>query len=79
MKSLKDNILKDFTKYVSLNVISMIGLSFYILADTFFIANGVGSIGLTALNLVLPLWSLMSGFGLMIGIGAGISYSIKRG
>ncbi|MDU5105709.1 MATE family efflux transporter [Clostridium sp.] len=79
MKSLKDNILKDFTKYVSLNVISMIGLSFYILADTFFIANGVGSIGLTALNLVLPLWSLMSGFGLMIGIGGGISYSIKRG
>lgn len=79
MKSLKDNILKDFTKHVSLNVISMIGLSFYILADTFFIANGVGSIGLTALNLVLPLWSLMSGFGLMIGIGAGISYSIKRG
>ena len=79
MKGLKDNILKDFTKYVSLNVISMIGLSFYILADTFFIANGVGSIGLTALNLVLPLWSLMSGFGLMIGIGAGISYSIKRG
>lgn len=79
MKSLKDNILKDFIKYVSLNVISMIGLSFYILADTFFIANGVGSIGLTALNLVLPLWSLMSGFGLMIGIGAGISYSIKRG
>lgn len=79
MKSLKDNILKDFTKYVSLNVISMIGLSFYILADTFFIANGVGSIGLTALNLVLPLWSLISGLGLMIGIGAGISYSIKRG
>ena len=79
MKKLKDDILKEFTKYVSLNVISTIGLSFYILADTFFIANGVGSIGLTALNLVLPLWSLMSGLGLMIGIGAGISYSIKRG
>lgn len=76
---MKNSILKDFTKYVSLNVISMIGMSFYILADTFFIANGVGSIGLTALNLVLPLWSLMSGIGLMIGIGAAISYSIKRG
>lgn len=72
-------ILRDFAKYVSLNVISMIGLSFYILADTFFIANGVGSIGLTALNLVLPLWSLISGVGLMIGIGAGIRYSIQRG
>ncbi len=79
MKELKNNILKDFVRYVSLNVISMIGLSFYILADTFFIANGVGSVGLTALNLVLPLWSLISGLGLMIGIGAGISFSIKRG
>ncbi len=79
MNELKNNILKDFARYVSLNVISMIGLSFYILADTFFIANGVGSVGLTALNLVLPLWSLISGLGLMIGIGAGISFSIKRG
>lgn len=77
--NIKNNVLKDFAKYVSLNVISMVGLSFYILADTFFIANGVGSIGLTALNLVLPLWSLITGMGLMIGIGAGISYSIKRG
>lgn len=75
----EDNIIKEFSKYVSLNVISMIGMSFYILADTFFIANGVGSIGLTALNLVLPLWSLVSGIGLMIGMGAGIRYSIQRG
>ncbi|MGG7144478.1 MATE family efflux transporter [Clostridium nigeriense] len=77
--NIKNNILKDFAKYVSLNVISMIGMSFYILADTFFIANGVGSIGLTGLNLVLPLWSLVSGTGLMIGMGAGIRYSIQRG
>lgn len=75
----KNNILSDFIKYVSLNVFSMIGLSFYILADTFFIANGVGSIGLTALNIVLPLWSLISGIGLMIGAGGGIKYSIQRG
>ena len=79
VENMKNNILKDFAKYVSLNVISMIGMSFYILADTFFIANGVGSIGLTGLNLVLPLWSLVSGIGLMIGMGAGIRYSIQRG
>lgn len=83
----KNNILSDFIKYVSLNVFSMIGLSFYILADTFFIANGVGSIGLTALNIVLPLWSLISGIGLMIGavvgaiitiVGVFFSYDIVR-
>lgn len=76
---LNNSIVKKFVRYVSLNIISMIGLSFYILADTFFIANGVGSIGLTALNLVLPLWSLVSGIGLMIGMGAGIRYSIQMG
>lgn len=31
-----------FLKYVSFNMLSMIGLSCYILADTLFIANGVG-------------------------------------
>ena len=79
MNNLKSNILKEFIRYVSLNIVSMIGLSFYILADTLFIANGVGSVGLTSLNLVLPLWSLLSGFGLMIGTGAGIRYSIQIG
>ncbi|WP_195263936.1 MATE family efflux transporter [Clostridium sp. 1001275B_160808_H3] len=78
-KELSNDILKDFIKYVSFNVISMIGLSCYILADTFFVANGVGSIGLTALNLVLPVYSLVSGLGLMIGMGAATKYSIYRG
>lgn len=48
---MKNYIFKDFLKYTSLNVLGMIGLSCYILADTFFIANGVGEIGLSALNL----------------------------
>lgn len=78
-EELSNTILKNFIKYVSFNVISMIGLSCYILADTFFVANGVGSIGLTALNLVLPAYSLVSGIGLMIGMGAGTKYSIYRG
>jgi len=76
---LSNSILKSFIKYVSFNVISMIGLSCYILADTFFVANDVGSIGLTALNLVLPAYSLISGIGLMIGMGAATKYSIYRG
>ena len=42
-KLLTGNIYKPFAKYVSLNILSMIGLSCYILADTFFIANGVGA------------------------------------
>ena len=47
-------ILNDFIKYASLNVLGMIGLSCYILADTFFISKGLGADGLTALNLAIP-------------------------
>lgn len=72
-------IYRNFTKYVALNIFSMIGLSCYILADTVFIANGVGSNGLTALNLVLPIYSFMNGIGLMIGIGAATQFSISYG
>lgn len=70
---------KRFIKYVSLNVASMAGLSLYILADTFFIANGVGENGLVALNLTLPVYSLINGLGLMLGIGGATRFSIARG
>ena len=56
-----------FLRYVSANVLGMIGYSCYILADTFFIARGIGADALAALNLVLPAYSLMNGTGLMIG------------
>ena len=46
--------LGEFCKYTSLNVLGMIGLSCYILADTFFVANGTGSNGLAALNIAIP-------------------------
>ena len=34
--------LKDFARYTSLNVLGMIALSCYILADTFFVSLGLG-------------------------------------
>ena len=45
---------RDFSRYTSLNVLGMIGLSCYILADTFFISKALGAAGLTALNLAIP-------------------------
>lgn len=44
------HLTRKFLKYVSLNIIAMIGFSCYILADTFFIAKALGSNGLAALN-----------------------------
>lgn len=68
----------NFIKYSSLNVLGMLGLSCYILADTFFIANALGSRGLTALNLAIPIYSFVHGCGLMIGMGGGIRFAIRK-
>lgn len=74
-----NSILRTFIKYVSANILGMVGLSCYILADTFFIARGVGADGLTALNLAIPAYSFVNGLGLMIGIGGATRYSIAGG
>ena len=70
--------LKPFAKYVMLNVLGMIGLSCYILADTFFISKGLGTLGLTALNLALPVFSFIQGVSLMLGVGGGIKYAVAK-
>lgn len=41
---------KQFVKYVSQNMLGMLGMSLYILADTFFISKAVGADGITALS-----------------------------
>lgn len=66
----------EFTKYVGLNVLGMIGLSCYILADTFFVSKALGTGGLAALNLAISVYSIVNATGLMMGIGGGTRFSI---
>ncbi|ASJ21393.1 MATE family efflux transporter [Brachyspira hampsonii] len=72
------NVLNMFIKYVSLNIFGMIGLSCYILADTFFVARGIGSDGLTALNIAIPIFNFINGIGLMLGMGSATKYAILK-
>ena len=51
--------MKKFFRYVSQSIAGMIGLSVYILADTYFISSYAGTDGLAVLNLILPLYGLM--------------------
>lgn len=73
---IKTHGFKEFSKYVSLNILGMLGLSCYILADTYFIANGIGASGLAALNLAIPIYSLVHGCGLMLGMGGATKFSV---
>ena len=72
------NILKDFSKYVSFNILGQIAYSCYTLADTFFVSADLGTNGLTALNLAFPVFCMISGAGLMIGIGGSSRFSILK-
>ena len=71
--------LKEFIQYAALNVLGMLGISCYILADTVFISKGVGADGLTALNLAIPVYSVVHGCGMMLGMGSATKYSILKG
>ena len=67
-----------FFKYASPGILGQVGISCYILADTFFVSRGTGATGLAALNIALPLYNLMNGLGLMIGVGSATHFTICR-
>ncbi len=71
--------MKEVRSYVTRSVFSTLALSVYILADTLFIANGVGNLGLTALNIALPLFNLLNGLGLLLGMGGATLFSLQAG
>ena len=74
----KINYRKEFIKYAALNMLGMLGLSCYILADTFFISKGLGANGLTALNLAIPVYSFIQGSGLMFAMGGATKFTIFK-
>ena len=70
--------MRTYFRFTALSVLGMLGLSVYILADTFFIANFIGADGLAALNLALPVYGVINGTGLLIGVGGATRYMICR-
>lgn len=75
---MKQELRKKFAKFVTANVLGMIGLSCYILADTYFVSERLGAEGLTSLNLAISLYSVINGLGLMLGIGGATRYAIAK-
>lgn len=69
---------RDFIRYTTLSVLGTLGVSCYILADTFFISKGLGTNGLTALNLAIPVYNFIHGTGLMLGMGGATRFSICK-
>lgn len=71
-------MLKKFSKYILQSIAGMIGISIYILADTYFISVYAGADGLAVLNLILPVYGVMYAVGALIGIGSATRYGIDK-
>lgn len=71
-------MLKEYIKYVLLNILSTLGMSCYIFADTLFISQGIGANGLASLNIAIPGYSLIGATSIMIGIGGSVFYSRNK-
>lgn len=74
----KKKCFNEFARYSILSILGTLGVSCYILADTFFVSNGLGNKGLTALNLAIPVYNFIHGTGLMLGMGGATKFSISK-
>lgn len=76
---LKDNPKKLFAKYLLPSVSATFVTSIYIIVDTMMIGRGVGANALVALNLVIPIFSILFAIGMLFGVGGGVLVSIAHG
>ncbi len=76
---LEGNLKKTFFKYLIPSVSGMLGVSLYVLGDTMIVGRGIGSVGLAALNISIPMINVFHGLGLLFGMGASTAISISRG
>lgn len=51
----------------------------YNIVDRIFIGQGVGSVALSGISVIFPIMLIVMGFGMLIGIGAGVIVSINMG
>jgi putative MATE family efflux protein len=76
---LKDDITKLFMRFLIPSISGSVMVSMYILFDTIFVGRGVGSAGLAALNISIPIYNVLFAVGLLMGVGGATALSISIG
>lgn len=74
-----ENVSKLFFRYLIPAIMGTMVTSIYVLADTIIIGKGIGIDAMAALNIVLPLFNIFFGNGLLFGVGGSVLMSIARG
>lgn len=71
------NVFTLFRKYFIPTLLGMLSISAVTAIDGIFVGRGVGSNGIAAVNICIPLLMLFTGVGLMIGVGCSVVASIQ--
>ena len=80
MEKIKNgSISKLFFGYLIPSVTGTLSIGILIFIDTVFIGRGIGSLGLVALNTVIPAYTLYSSTGMLLGIGGATAASVDAG
>lgn len=74
-----ESVSKLFFRYLMPSIMGTMVTSIYVLADTIIIGKGIGIDAMAALNIVLPLFNIFFGNGLLFGVGGSVLMSISRG
>ena len=79
IESIKNQKIANLLKFAIPSTIGMVLSTFITLTDGFFTGNYIGSAGLVAVNLGLPVLYLYLAIGLMIGVGGSVICGIENG
>lgn len=71
------SIRKLFLKQLGPNILGMALTALFVIVDGIFVGRGIGSEALAAVNIVVPIFTIMTGVGLMFGMGAAILAAIS--
>lgn len=66
------NIYKTYFKFTLPNMIGLIAMSSVSLVDGYFVSNYVSSVALAAVNIIIPLITIVFGISIMLTIGAAV-------
>ena len=72
----RDRVSALFRKLLIPTLLGTISISAVTAIDGIFVGHGVGADGVAAVNIVVPIYQIMSGIGLMIGAGCSVVASI---
>ena len=76
---LSGDIKKTYVSYLIPTIVGMLTNSVYCIVDVMFVGLCIGAQGLAAFNIAMPVYTIYSSLGLMLGVGGAVTISVLIG